>query len=182
MDTSPTPTPEAAMRHWVDAVVVGLDLCPFARRVVRADHVRYVTTPAATLEALLPVAHEELMELAELRAPEGTTLILAPGFSDFETFLNGVRLIEGLIVDLELEGVIQVAHFHPHYRFAGVPPEATSHYTNRAPVPAYHLLREEEVTAGVAAHPDPAGIPARNIARLAALGEAAIRRLAGLDP
>jgi hypothetical protein len=168
---------EVAMRHWVERMVVGLDLCPFARRVVRAQLIRYVLWEGTGWAGLAAVAHEELMELAENAEGYETVLILAPALSRFEDFLDGVALIDGLIVDLELEGVVQVAHFHPQYRFAGVPADAVSNHTNRAPVPAFHLLREADVARAVASHPDAAGIPARNVARLEALGEVGIRRV-----
>ncbi|MCA9525307.1 MAG: DUF1415 domain-containing protein [Myxococcales bacterium] len=170
---------EVRMRGWVERAVVGLDLCPFARRVVRAEGLRYVTVPTADVATILAAVHEELMELA-LPAPGSTvetTLVLVPGLAGFERFVAVMARVEALLPRLELRGVIQVAHFHPDYRFAGVPADAPGNATNQAPVPAFHLLREADVAAAVAAHPDPEGIPRRNIARLEALDAEARRRL-----
>ncbi|MEZ4473569.1 MAG: DUF1415 domain-containing protein [bacterium] len=167
------------MRGWVERAVVGLDLCPFARRVVRAEGLRYVTVASPRVADILAAAHEELMELA-LPAPGSTvetTLLLTPGPADFARFLGVLRQVEALLARLELRGTLQVAHFHPDYRFAGVPADAPGNATNQAPVPAFHLLREVDVAAAVAHHPDAAGIPARNIARLEAMDAEARRRL-----
>lgn len=169
-------TAAEATRRWVAAVVVGLDLCPFARRVSDAGRVRYVVTEAADEEALLAALREELHALAASpRAEVETTLLIHPNalraFHEYNDFLPEA---DRLIRSLGLRGVIQVAGFHPAYQFAGTEPDAAENYTNRSPFPMLHLLREESITE-VAGDPAAlAAIPRRNVEFLRNLGRAEI--------
>jgi len=107
-----------------------------------------------------------------------TTLVaITQGLEDFGLFLDVVTTAEEALQEAGAEGVLQIATFHPDYRFADAPPEAVSHFTNRAPFPVLHLLREADVTEAVDHHPDPGGIPAANIARLEGMGLSAVREL-----
>jgi uncharacterized protein len=175
-----------ATRRWVSAVVVGLNLCPFARRVSDAGRVRYAVTAAADPEALLAALGAEIRTLvAASRATVETTLLIhpraLPAFPDYNDFLPEA---DRLVRNLGLRGVIQVAGFHPDYRFAGTSPDAVENYTNRSPYPMLHLLREESVTE-VAGDPAAlAAIPRRNIETLRHLGRAEVlaRLKATTDP
>ncbi len=168
-----------AIRQWVSAVVVGLNLCPFARRVSEAGRIRYAVTAAADGEALLSALAGELRALAAApRADVETTLLIHPhafsAFSDYNDFLPEA---DRLVRRLGLRGIIQIAGFHPDYQFAGTSPDSPENYTNRSPHPMLHLLREESVTE-VAGDPAAlAAIPQRNIATLRALGRAEILAL-----
>lgn len=175
-----------ATRRWVSTVVIGLHLCPFARRVDEAGLVRYAATDTADPWTLLDELGVELQNLAGApRSVVETSLLIHPralrDFSDYNDFLSEA---DRLIRDLRLRGVIQVAGFHPEYRFTGTDPDAVENYTNRSPYPMLHLLREASI-AEVAG--DPAaldGIPRRNITTLRGLGRAAIldRLRAATDP
>jgi hypothetical protein len=133
-----------ATRHWISSVVIGLDLCPFARRVFVAGTIGYVVTDADNAQALLAdLAHElEALATAPIARVE-TTLLIHPhtltNFCDYNAFLDrGDRLIG----ELGLQGTIQLASFHPDYQFADTEPDAVENYTNRSPYPMLHLLRE----------------------------------------
>jgi hypothetical protein len=175
-----------ATRRWVSAVVVGLNLCPFARRVFEAGRVRFAVTAAADGGALLLALGVELRALAAApREVVETTLLIHPRalpvFPDYNDFLPEA---DRLVRDLGLRGVIQVAGFHPGYRFGGTSPDAAENYTNRSPHPMLHLLREESVTE-VAGDPVAlAAIPRRNVEALRHLGRAEMlaRLLAATDP
>lgn len=166
--------PDAAVRRWVEQFVVGLGLCPFAAPVLQT--MRVVTTPATSLEGLLRAFEAELQRLVD--SDPGalpTTLLVAPDMlADFEDYLDALALLEAALADAGLEGEIQVASFHPEYRFADADPDDVAHYTNRAPYPTFHLLREAHVSEAVDRHPDPEGIPIRNVAQLRALGLAGL--------
>lgn len=162
----------AVTRRWVADLVIGLNLCPFARRVAEAGLVRYVVTDAADAETLLGVLADELTHLATTpRTAVETTLLIhphaLPDFPDYNDFLGPA---DRLVRRLGLRGVIQIAGFHPHYQFAGTTPDAVENYTNRSPHPMLHLLREDSVTE-VSADPDRLlDIPRRNIETLNHLG------------
>ena len=100
-----------------------------------------------------------------------TTLIVHPAvLQDFLDYNDFLELADALVAELELEGVLQVASFHPRYQFAGTAPDDIENFTNRAPHPTLHLLREDSVSRAVAAYPDPDAIIDRNIETLTRLG------------
>lgn len=154
-------------------MVVGLDLCPFARRVLHGGLIRYRFAASADVGDILEALADELEALDAARGHE-TTLIIAPALSDFAGFLDVVASGDALIDALGFRGVFQLASFHPDYRFADAPADDPGHFTNRSPLPVLHLLREIDVEQATRQHPDVTGIPAANVARLRALGRAAI--------
>ena len=176
-----THDPIADTQRWLERIVIGLNLCPFAKAVVAKQQVRYVLSDATTPEALLETLGEELVRLRDTPATEvDTTLIVHPrvltDFLDYNDFLDDA---DGLVAELELEGLLQVASFHPRYQFAGTDPDDIGNYTNRAPWPTLHLLREDSVSRAVEAFPDPEAIAERNIATLEKLGREGWERLLG---
>ena len=159
-------------QRWLMEAVIGLNLCPFAKAVVVKDRVRYRVCLSSAPQDVLQMLADELQFLASVDASMvDTTLLIAPYalpvFLDFNEFLGEcVALLEsqGLV------GELQVADFHPNYQFAGEAPDAMGHFTNRAPYPTLHLLRESSVDEAVAVYPDAALIFERNIASLDSLG------------
>lgn len=164
-------SPEAVLvetREWVERVVVGLDLCPFAAKPLEEARVRFRATDARTPERLASDLAEELSRLdREPPTALETTLLIHPHvLPDFEAFNHFLDVVDVLLEQLALVGEIQVVGFHPDYRFAGAPADDPANATNRSPHPMLHLLREESVSAAIRAHPDPGGIPARNAEKL----------------
>ena len=169
----------ADTRRWLERAVIGLNLCPFAKSVYVKEQVRFVLSEATGVEALLHDLHDELLWLQGIDPQQtDTTLIVHPhvlgDFLDYNDFLD---LADALVAELGLEGEIQVASFHPDYLFAGTAHDDVSNFTNRAPYPTLHLLREASVERAVAAFPDPDAIVERNIATLDALGVEGWRKL-----
>ncbi|UTW10848.1 DUF1415 domain-containing protein [Marinobacterium rhizophilum] len=159
-------------RRWVEVMVVGENLCPFAASVLKRDQIRFAVSQAQDGAG---VARDFLAELALIQqTPEddiATTLLIVPAaLGDFYDYLDALAQCEELITDAGLEGVFQLASFHPNYRFGGVPPDDISHWTNRSPYPMFHLLREGQMSRVLAHYPDPDAIPERNIEHLRALG------------
>lgn len=162
----------AETRAWVERAVIGLQLCPFARAPQATGRVRYALSEASDAEALLADLVAELGRLgAESSEGIETTLLVHPhvlnDFDDYNEFLS--RADEALVA-VDLEGVIQIASFHPDYRFAGSAPDDISNATNRSPHPTLHLLREASVERAVAAFPEASSIFETNIRTLRALG------------
>ena len=158
------------VRHWVETVVVGLNLCPFAKRELVNDRVRFSVSEAETEEQLLADLQAELELLNNDEAVE-TTLLIHPGvlqdFFDYNQFLN---YVDRLLMQMELEGVYQLASFHPDYQFSGTRPDDVENYTNRSPYPMLHLIREDSLERAIAGYPHPERIPERNIELLESLG------------
>ena len=159
--------------------VIGLNLCPFAESVYRADRVRFRVSEQRSASLLL----EELRsELTALQAADPvhceTTLLIHPWvLTDFIEYNNFLEVCESTVSELGLEGELQVASFHPQYRFAGTESEDIENYTNRSPYPMLHLLREASIDRAVAAVPDTDEIYRRNIRTLRNLGLAGWQRL-----
>ncbi len=174
-----TPDPIAATERWLQRAVIGLNLCPFAKAVVVKKQVRFVLSDAATPEELLLTLGEELALLRDAPAEDiDTTLIVHPqALTDFLDYNDFLDLADGLVESMELEGVLQVASFHPDYQFAGSEPDDIANCTNRSPYPTLHLLREDSVARAVAAFPDPDAIVERNIQTLTRLGPEGWRRV-----
>lgn len=170
-----TPTAEQAIaetRAWVRRAVIGLNLCPFARAVDVKDQIRYVFSDATDAEALLATLVVELQRLADTDpAVVDTTIVIHPRvFADFEDFNDFLELADAAVDDLELDGVLQVASFHPRFQFADTDPDDVTNATNRAPYPTLHLLREDSVDRAVAAFPEAEAIFERNMDTLEKLG------------
>jgi hypothetical protein len=175
-DASPGGVPAALAiaetRAWVRRAVIGLNLCPFARAVDVKDQIRYVFTDATDAETLLATLVVELQRLADTE-PElvDTTMVIHPRvFGDFEDFNDFLELADAAVEDMNLDGIIQVASFHPQFQFADTNPGDITNATNRAPYPTLHLLREESVDRAVAAFPEAEAIFERNMETLEKLG------------
>lgn len=168
----------AATRHWLTRAVIGLNLCPFAKAVHVKDQIRYVVSAAHDLEGVLVDLETELKRLAQT-APEqtDTTLLIVPHtLADFGEFNDCVFFAERLVGQLGLDGVLQVASFHPQYRFEGSGEDDIENYTNRAPYPILHLLREASIGRAVETFPDAADIYERNMRTLRSLGHEGWRK------
>jgi len=158
-------------RQWLEQVVVGLGLCPFAAKPLLEEQVRIQVCDCASELDLLEVLHEELSLLDEQPATDiETTLLVMPNmladFADYNQFLNHV---DALLEQFGWEGEYQVASFHPQYCFADVQPDAAENLTNRAPFPILHLIREQSIAKALAHVEHPEEIPAQNIRRVSAL-------------
>lgn len=161
-----------ATRRWIASVVIELNLCPFARRVFEANTIRYVVSDAPDEASLLADLAGELQALAaaSMTSVETTLLIHPRAFVNFLDYNDFLDPAEQLVCDLGLEGIVQIASFHPDYQFADTPADAVENYANRSPYPMLHLLREESVTA-VAGDPEELlEIPRRNMETLRRLG------------
>ncbi len=154
-----------------------MNLCPFARREVVRGSVRYAVTDVAKTTTLLAEVQQELERL--LAEPEiETTLLIHPNaLSDFFDYNDFLGVCEALIADMALEGVIQIASFHPAYQFAGTEPGDAENFTNRSPYPMLHLLREDSISRAVDSHPDIDAVPERNIALLNRTGAVELERI-----
>lgn len=160
----------STVRSWVENLVVELNLCPFAGRELVENRVRFAVTESTTVEVLLTALATELALLNDDDAVE-TTLLIHPGvlqdFFDYNAFLDAA---DELLVQMGLEGVYQVASFHPDYQFADTQAGDAENYTNRSPYPLLHILREASLERGIAAYPDVEQIPLRNIEKMNSLG------------
>ncbi len=176
--------PIAATRHWLEAAVIGLNLCPFAKAAYLTQRVHIAVTEAKSPEGLLTALAEELQALVAMEPEERETtlLVLPDALEDFLDYNDFLELADALLEDMDLVGEIQIASFHPQYRFAGTTLHAIENFTNRSPFPMLHLLREESVARAADGYPDVEGIPERNIATLKKLGLSGWQALMAAKP
>ena len=168
----------AATRHWLSRVVIGLGLCPFAERPFTRQRIAYAVCAGVSTDEI----YREFVSLVEqlLEPPqtqETALLIVTEGLGGFDDYLDILTLLEQSVDEAGLAGAIQVASFHPDYRFDGVPGDDPANFSNRSPYPMFHLIREDLLEDALATYPDPERIPERNVARLRALGAEGIRAL-----
>jgi len=178
-DTATAAAVVRSTQFWLERAVIGLNLCPFAKAVHVKRQIRYAVTAATSAAELLAELRHELQLLQQAKPEEvETTLLIHPqaltDFIDFNFFLPEA---DRAIRDLGLEGILQIASFHPAYEFAGSVPDDIANCTNRSPHPTLHLLREASIDRAVAAYPDAAAIYERNIETLRRLGPEGWRRL-----
>ena len=167
LDTAVTDT-----RRWLERAVVGLNLCPFAKAVLVKQQVHIVASAADDAAGVLEDFARELDALVALDAVvRDTTLLVIPhGMEDFLTFHELTARAERLVRKRGLEGVVQVASFHPRFVFAGADEDDITNYTNRSPHPTLHLLREASIDRAVSAFPDASAIYEANMETLRRLG------------
>jgi len=169
MSISSTVDHVKATRQWLEKIVVGMDLCPFARRELDSGRVRFSVSEAVDEVQLLQALESEL-QLLFGDDSIGTTLLIHPFvLSAFDAYNQFLDLADGLLVQMNLEGTFQIASFHPDYQFADTHPDDAENYTNRAPYPTLHLLREASVAQAIAKYPDVEQIPVRNVEKMRAL-------------
>ncbi len=159
-------------RRWLERAVIGLNLCPFAKAVHVKGQVHYVVSAAVGWHAIAADLDQALDDLlAQDPAQRETTLLMVPrALQDFIEFTGFLAEAQRLLQRRGLEGTIQLADFHPRYQFAGTEADDITHFTNRAPYPTLHLLREDSIARAVQAFPDAAAIYENNIATLRRLG------------
>jgi len=166
-------------RRWLERFVIGLGLCPFAAAPYRQERIAYTVCDSESLDVIYAAFLKTLKELvlADPGGQETALLILSRGLKDFGGYLDGLAAVEQAVADAGLDGVIQVASFHPNYRFHGAPADDPANYSNRSPYPMFHLIREEGLAEALSHYREPEAIPDRNVRCLRELGIARIRAL-----
>lgn len=160
----------AEVDNWLSSIVIDLNLCPFAQREYRLKKIRFKVAQANNEQELVRDLVVELSRLTKRDDIETTLLILPHVLSDFLDFNDFLGFAEDLLDEMQLDGTYQLASFHPQYQFAGTNKGDAENYTNRAPYPILHILRESSLEAAIAQHPNTAQIPDDNIRRMQSLG------------
>lgn len=169
-----------SVERWLTSIVIELNLCPFANQEYRSDRVRIKESLAASEEDLLKDLVVE-MSLLKRRPEVETTLLIHPNvLTDFVVFNQYLGFIESVLEAMDLQGVFQIASFHPDYQFSGTEADDVSNFTNRSPYPILHILREESLERAIESHPNTENIPVKNIRLMKSLGHEHMTRLLNL--
>ena len=167
----------AAVRQWVETLIIGMNLCPFAKRELVKNRVRFTVTEATTDDELMVALQAELEFLDSDPSVETTLLIHPKVLQDFDDYNQFLNFADRFLAELRLGGVYQIASFHPDYQFGGTDLDDAENYTNRSPYPMLHLIREESLERVIADYPDVDQIPTRNIALMNNLGSEKLQAL-----
>jgi hypothetical protein len=166
----------ADTQRWLERAVIGLSLCPFAKSVHVKGLIRYVVSDATTAAELLTDLKNELNLLSNMAVDnasiaDDTTLLIVPNcLQDFLDFNDFLAKADKLIAKMKLQGTLQLANFHPQYQFAGTKPDDITNFTNRAPYPTLHLLKESSIDQAVEAFPEAEAIFEVNMNTMERLG------------
>ena len=166
-------------QHWIETIVVGLNFCPFAKRELRKNAVRFVLNESGDTQDTLEQLIAECEFLDAHPETETTLLILPNGFDDFLHYLDLTQLAEDLLAEQGYEGVYQMASFHPEYCFADADADDAANYTNRSPFPMLHLLREASLDIAIDNFPDIDSIPETNMQKARSLGAEFFKAILG---
>lgn len=171
MNINTSENKDAVAEHtgqWLEKAVIGLNLCPFAKAPHVKNLVRIAISEAKHLDGFLEDLDEELQRLGNTPATElETTLLVHPTlFPDFDVFNDMLDIADAAVVENGLEGIVQIAPFHPDFQFEGTDSDDIGNYTNRSPYPTLHLIREDSIAKAAQAFPDASAIFERNIALL----------------
>lgn len=170
--------PLAITRRWVKDIVIDLNLCPFARRPFEAETIRYTLCRATEPDTIYRDLISKIGDFA-LANPETdeTALFIVPqGLESFDDYLDMLEDAQTALDMAGLDGMLQLASFHPDYLFEDCDDHDPANYTNRSPYPMFHLIRQDGMAAALADWIEPESIPERNIARLRAMGLREMRR------
>jgi uncharacterized protein len=164
-------------KQWIEKFVIGLNLCPFAKKPFATEKIRYIVFEAQNHDKLLACIIEEMHFLDANADYETTLIILVEFLHKFDEFFDFVGLTELLLEETDYEGIYQIASFHPEYQFEGTIFEDVENFTNRSPFPMLHLLREDSITDAVNNYPDIDQIPEKNIDKMNELGVVGIKHI-----
>ncbi|WP_299075504.1 DUF1415 domain-containing protein [uncultured Paraglaciecola sp.] len=165
------------VKSWIDKVIVGLNFCPFAKKEMERNTVRYAISTHTEISEGLDDLLDELALLSQSPEIQTSLLIFPQGFKDFEQYLDLLELANVLLEQGGYKGIYQIASFHPDYCFEGEDNDDPANYTNRSPYPILHILRESSVAAVLKRYPQPETIPENNIAKARELGATYLQAL-----
>ena len=160
-------------KNWVEKVVIGLNFCPFAKPVFVKNQIKFVLSEAKNPQELTEDLVKELIFLTGIEGDDTETTILVHPFvlQDFGHYVDYLELANDIIYEMNLEGVLQIASFHPDYQFEGTSKDDLENYTNRSPYPMLHIIREDTVEKAVKTYPNVEDIPQNNIKKAESLGK-----------
>lgn len=160
-------------KNWVEKVVIGLNLCPFAKPVFVKNQIKFALSEAENPQDLTEDLVKELVFLTGIEGDDTETTILVHPFvlQDFGHYIDYVELANDIIYQLNLEGILQIASFHPNYQFEGTNKEDLENYTNRSPYPMLHIIREDTIEKAVKTYTNVDEIPQNNIKKVKSLGK-----------
>ncbi|VAW54402.1 hypothetical protein MNBD_GAMMA06-829 [hydrothermal vent metagenome] len=157
-------------KNWIKAIVIDLNLCPFAAQPFQNNTIEYIINSGNSLEQHLQQLANSFTKLDASNNIETSLLIYPDAYQTFDDYLELLDFTNHLLDDLNYSGTYQIASFHPDYCFEGSTKNDASNFSNRSPYPMLHLLREKSLEIAIASHPDIEKVPENNIKKLQNIG------------
>jgi len=129
------------INKWLEKTIIGLDLCPFARRPYLEGKILIEELPGQE------IGQAQDQFLSSLSSFQGqnkfeTVLLVYPqwkiSFNDFYEFSEDCM---DHLASLNLEDEFQIVAFHPQFCFAGLEFIDRANLVNSSPLPLIHILR-----------------------------------------
>jgi hypothetical protein len=164
-------TPRALTLYWLEKIVIGLDLCPFAKGPYERGLVRVVENESTLESDQLSFFLDELERLQQTPRTELSTTLISfiNDETDFLDFNDFVGLCEDMMVESGLEEHFQLVVFHPQFVLEDIEPDDRSNWVGRAPYPIIHILRNAEIELALESYTDPVNISIYNEKKLLGL-------------
>jgi len=163
--------------NWIEEVVIGFNLCPFASPVFEAKRIAYQVITGSDTALHLQQLADSFTELDKSETTETSLLIFPESYGDFDEYLDFLEISNQLLEELNYAGTYQLASFHPGYLFEGSTEDDASNFTNRSPYPMLHLLRESSIERAVSSYDDIEQVPENNIKKLRAIGHEKMQQI-----
>ncbi|MCF1428103.1 MAG: DUF1415 domain-containing protein [Shewanella sp.] len=163
IDEQQLASPQQQTENWVRRLIVKYNICPFARPDLEAGNMRYCVTQSRELESVLMGLIAECLFMDKHPQLNTSLFIVPEGFERFDDYLELLDIANALLKAQGYDGVYQLASFHPDYCFDGQDEADAANYTNRAPLPVLHIIRESALSEALLGYRNPESIPRRNI-------------------
>jgi hypothetical protein len=163
---------EITVKHWLQEIVIGLNLCPFAKAPLLKNAIHFYISDAHNEEDVVYDLLQECERLDQNSNIETTLMIYPEMFESFIEYNNFLSIAERVLKQNQWDGIYQIASFHPHYQFSDTDPEDPENLTNRAPYPILHLLREDALSKAIEGYKNTEEIPEHNIKTINSLSRA----------
>ncbi|NJO03876.1 MAG: DUF1415 domain-containing protein [Bacteroidia bacterium] len=134
----------AKTRKWVETIIIGLDLCPFAKAPFQKGQVHFAVGDADTMKGFVEIFIEQLA-LMDKKTSIETTLLIVPALLKMEYFQPFMQFCEETIIINHWGKTYQIVSFHPYQRIDGLSPESPQNLISMGPYPIVHILRVESV-------------------------------------
>ena len=165
-------TAEEGTKLWIEMMVIGLGLCPFASKVVVNNEIKFTSTKSSDLQSLTALMMQHAEHILDNDTSDTTAIItIEKGLDSFTEYLDVIHLLEDHLHAVNLDSDVQIASFHPEYQFADTQPSDITNFTNRSPYPLIHILRCDDVAAAIENHPDIKSVPVHNMNKLTEVGK-----------
>ncbi len=166
------------LKNWVTDVVIGLNLCPFARPVFESGKIRMSETDLISEDEAAEFFLDELAIIQNAEASEISTTLLAfnkwnINFYDFNDFVGWA---ESILEEVGLDEHFQLVVFHPEFHFEDLDLTHRANLVNKSPVPVIHILRSIEVELSLKNTEDGESISFINQEKLESLTEEELKK------